>query len=44
MLKIYDAVASIAGKKAAQEAVKILVEYFNFYITTDEIQELHINF
>lgn len=44
MLKIYDTLTAIIGEQAALETIKILVTCFNFYITAEEIQKLHIIF
>lgn len=44
MITIFDNLAKIIGETEAKNIIKILVNHFNFYITTEEIQKLNINF
>ena len=44
MLKTYDTIKSILGEQAAKDIIKILVNEFNFYITSEEIQQINIIF
>lgn len=42
MLEIYDTIERITNPETAKAVVTILIDYFNFYITTEELQQLHI--
>ena len=44
MLRTYTTLKQIIGDQAAKETIKILVVYFGYYITTEEIQQLNIIF
>jgi hypothetical protein len=44
MLRTYYTVKSITGEKIAKDIIRILVEYFNQYITTEEIQQIGLRF
>ena len=44
MLKTFDTLKSILGEQAAKDIIKILVNEFNFYITSEEIQLINIIF
>ena len=44
MLKTYDTIKSILGEQAAKDIIKILVNNFHWYISTEEIQQINIIF
>lgn len=39
---IYDQLLKILSDEAAKDIIRILVNHFNYYITSEEIQKLNI--
>ena len=43
MLKTYTTLKNILGEAEARNIIKILIDNFNFYITTEEMQIIRPN-
>ena len=43
MLKTYNTLKNILGEAEARQIIKILINTFNFYITTEEMQIIKPN-